>query len=98
MELDHARTETICDVLAQKGECELDELILSCPQFGWHQIFLEVDRLSREGQVRLVAKGCSIYVVSLTRVASMERPLVLKDGDERRFSSDHLEDNIRVVA
>ncbi len=64
MELDHAKTESIFDVLAQKGACELDELVLLCPQFGWHQIFLEVDRLSREGRVRLVAKGCGIYVVS----------------------------------
>ena len=72
MELDHARTESIFDVLAQKGECELDELVTSCPQFGWHQIFLEVDRLSRERQIRLVAKGCGVYVVSLEAIGSRE--------------------------
>lgn len=72
MELDHARTESIFDVLAQKGECELDELVTSCPQFGWHQIFLEVDRLSRERQIRLVAKGCGVYVVSLAGIGSRE--------------------------
>lgn len=65
MTQDHAKRESIFDILAQKGECELDELVLLCPRFGWHQILLEVDRLSREGQVRLVAKGCGIYVVSL---------------------------------
>lgn len=72
MELDHVRTESIFDVLAQKGECELDELVTSCPRFGWHQIFLEVDRLSRERQIRLVAKGCGVYVVSLEAIGSRE--------------------------
>jgi hypothetical protein len=65
MEVIHAGTVSILDILAEKGECELDELILLCPRFGWHDIFREVDRLRREGHIRLVAKGCGIYVVSL---------------------------------
>jgi hypothetical protein len=69
MPLAPAKTVCILDVLARKGECELDELVLLCQGLGWHQIFLEVDRLSREGHVRLIAKGCGIYVVSLTTLA-----------------------------
>ena len=40
-------------------------LISLCPRFRWHDIFREVDRLGRESHIRLVAKGCGIYVVSL---------------------------------
>ena len=63
MACEHA--ETILEILAEKGECELDALALACPRLGWHQIFHEVDRLSREGRVRLRAKGRGIYVISL---------------------------------
>jgi hypothetical protein len=72
MSLAHDKTVSILDVLAQKGECELDELVLFCDGLGWHQVFLEIDRLSREGQVRLIAKGCGIYVVSLTTFAKVD--------------------------
>ena len=65
MEVIHARTVKILDILEEKGQCELDELILLCPHFGWHDIFREVDRLRREGHIRLIAKGWGIYVVSL---------------------------------
>jgi hypothetical protein len=72
MPLARAKTVSILDVLARRGECELDELMLLCQGLGWHQVFLEVDRLSREGHVRLIAKGCGIYVVSLTTFARVE--------------------------
>lgn len=100
MEPDHVRTESILDVLAQKGQCELDELVLLCPRFGWHQIFLEVDRLSREGLVRLVAKGCGIYVVGLAssvETMSGDRTSFLIRGEERRFSKDHIESGVPIA-
>jgi hypothetical protein len=65
MDVVHAGIVSILDILAEKGECELDELILWCRGFGWHDLFREIDRLRREGHIRLVAKGCGIYVVSL---------------------------------
>ena len=65
MEVVHPRTVSILDILAKYGECELDELILLCRGLGWHDTFREVDRLRRDGHIRLVAKGCGIYVVNL---------------------------------
>jgi hypothetical protein len=35
--------------------CQLDELVLTIPELTWNQVFLEVDRLSRTGQVRMTA-------------------------------------------
>ena len=55
----------ICEILAERGECELDELILLCRRYGWHDIFRDVDRLRREGRIRLLAKRCGVYIVSL---------------------------------
>lgn len=55
----------VLEILEERREYELDALALACPRLGWHQIFHEVDRLNREGRVRLKAKGCGIYVISL---------------------------------
>ena len=45
--------------------CELDDLERSCPELTWNQVFLEIDHLSRTGQVRLTAKGLGVYTVRL---------------------------------
>jgi hypothetical protein len=54
-----SRKATVADVIlealamAQGNGCSFDELIDLCPDLTWNQIFLEVDRLSREGLVQL---------------------------------------------
>lgn len=45
--------------------CQLDELENSLPGLTWNQIFLEVDRLSRMGQVRVMSMGDGMYIVRL---------------------------------
>jgi len=45
--------------------CQLDDLEHSCPDLTWKQVFLEIDPLSRTGQVRLTAKGLGVYTVKL---------------------------------
>lgn len=47
------------------SSCPLDELVLSLPGFRWSQIFLEVDRLRRMGQVQVMALGVGNYTVKL---------------------------------
>ncbi len=56
-------TEQILDVLQHAPNCPLDDLVEKCPGFTWNQVFLEVDRLSRTGQVQLMNKGSGIYVI-----------------------------------
>ena len=51
-------------VLCAPG-CQLDDLVLSLPEFTWHQVLLEIARLSRTGQVRVTAKGTGTYALSL---------------------------------
>lgn len=56
----------IFDALRRKRECELEELVLDCSAYTWNQVFLEVDRLSRTGEVRLVPRKAGVYAVCLS--------------------------------
>jgi hypothetical protein len=55
----------IFDALRRKRECDLEELVLSCSSLTWNQVFLEIDRLSRTGEVRLVPRKAGVYAVRL---------------------------------
>lgn len=43
---------------------QLEEVVLECPGLTWNQVFCELDRLSRAGQVHLTMKGPGLYAVS----------------------------------
>ncbi len=43
---------------------QLEEVIFECSGLTWNQVFCELDRLSRAGQVRLTTKGSGLYAVS----------------------------------
>lgn len=45
--------------------CQLDDLVRGCPDLTWNQVFLEVDRMSRSGQVRVRSNGQGIYTLTL---------------------------------
>ncbi len=53
--------ETVADQILKAvrrcPRCLLDDLVCTCADLTWNQIFLEVDRLSRTGQVRVHSKG-----------------------------------------
>ena len=55
----------IVDVLGQKAVCELEELVHVSPSYTWNQIFFEVDRLSRTGELRLVSVRPGVYAITL---------------------------------
>jgi len=58
-------TDRILKVVRCAPGCQLDELEHSLPGLTWNQIFLEVDRLSRMGRVRVMAIGDGTYTVRL---------------------------------
>jgi hypothetical protein len=47
----------IVQELIRRGPCSFDELTRSLPTYSWNQLFLTVDRLSREGRLRLRHPG-----------------------------------------
>ncbi len=55
----------ILHAVREQNRCDLDALARACPQFTWNQIFLEVDRLSRTGELHLTLSGRCHYAVSL---------------------------------
>jgi hypothetical protein len=58
-------TDRILDAVHCAPGYQLDELVLSVPELTWNQVFLEVDRLSRTGQVRITAMGEGTYTIWL---------------------------------
>lgn len=56
----------ILKVVRHAPGCQLDELEQSLPGLTWNQIFLEIDRLSRMGQVQVMPIGNGTYTVRLS--------------------------------
>jgi hypothetical protein len=59
--------ERILNAVHGAPGCELDELVLRVPELTWNQVFLEVDRLSRTGQVWVTAMGEGTYAIKLPK-------------------------------
>jgi hypothetical protein len=55
----------IIEVVSQCPGCLLEELILACPSLTWNQVFIEVDRLSRDGMLILERKDPGIDIIHL---------------------------------
>jgi hypothetical protein len=62
-------SQRILVVLGRKKKCDLDDLIQDCPSYSWAEVFLEVDRMSRNAEVCLFSKKAGDYTVSLRRAA-----------------------------
>jgi len=57
--------DRILEAVRLAPACQLDDLVLSLPGLTWNQVFLEVDRLSRSGHVRVHANGEGTYTLTL---------------------------------
>ncbi len=62
---DNETANTILDVFSSVQKCDLDMLVRACPTLTWNQVFSEVDRLSRVGQLRLSYLGHGQYSIEL---------------------------------
>jgi hypothetical protein len=58
-------TGLILQAIRRQPNCNLDALVQACPQYTWNQVFLEVDRLSRTGEIELSSAGPGIYTMSM---------------------------------
>lgn len=52
------------EVILRSPGSQLEEVVLECPDLTWNQVFCELDRLSRAGQVRGTARSPGCYAVS----------------------------------
>ena len=64
MSSQHVANSGILEVIVRSPGISLDEIVLECPGLTWNQVFNEIDRLSREGNIQLSLKGRGIYSVT----------------------------------
>jgi hypothetical protein len=62
--------EQILQTVSHSPGCLLDEIVHACPDFTWNQIFLEIDRLSRRGEVLLKLEKPGVYRIGLPRLCA----------------------------
>jgi hypothetical protein len=55
-------TERILELLRCSPECDFEALVTRYPEFTWHELYLEVARLSRAGQVK-ITRGVGIFTI-----------------------------------
>jgi hypothetical protein len=65
MRHDQTVADRIIEVVPQSPYCVLEELTLACPSLTWNQVFMEVDRLSRDGMLILERKDPGIDIIHL---------------------------------
>ena len=58
------RGENIMQVIIRSPDSQLEEVVLECPGLTWNQVFCELNRMNRAGQVRLTTKNHGLYAVS----------------------------------
>jgi hypothetical protein len=59
----------VLGIVGKQKMCDLDELIPKCTSYNWTAVFLEIDQLSRSGELRLLSKKTGEYTVTLPRAA-----------------------------
>jgi hypothetical protein len=57
--------EAIIETLRRTDPCYLDEVVMYLPNFSWGEIFIAVDRMSRDKRLLLRKHGCSDYQIVL---------------------------------
>ena len=56
--------DRVRSVLEELGkDLPLKEVVDLCPELTWHQVFLAIDHLSREGQVQVFLEARGTYMV-----------------------------------
>ena len=64
MTVPSATTTAILNLIARSSGCNLEDIVFNCRGLTWNQVFLEVDRLSRNGQVCLIQHRPGDYIVT----------------------------------
>ncbi len=65
MEQQSTSSDQIIQAVSDSPGCLLEALVFACPDLTWNQVFFEVDRLSRTGQVQLTHAGAGKYCLRL---------------------------------
>ena len=58
-------TDRILRAVKRAHRCDLDALATSLPELTWNQVFFEIDRLSRNGEVVVTFETGGQYMIQL---------------------------------
>ena len=61
----HPTDRQVLEVIIRSPDRELEEIVFDCPALTWNQVFIAIDRLNREGVIKMVPKARGIYTVRL---------------------------------
>ena len=56
----------VLEVIVRSPGTALDDIVLECSDLTWNHVFIAIDRLSREGALKLTPKGRGLYTVRLS--------------------------------
>jgi hypothetical protein len=62
-------TARILELLQGAPECDFEALVARYPEFSWNELFQEVARLSRAGQL-IITRGVGVF--SIKQAAAMK--------------------------
>jgi len=69
MQLQQDTDLRVLEVIVRSPGTALDDIVLECPDLTWNQVFIAIDRLSREGVLKLTPKGHGLYTVHISNNA-----------------------------
>ena len=61
-----AQEKAVIEMLQRTGPCCLDDLVKYLPSLSWGEVFVAVDRMSRDGRLLLRQLGYSSYQITLS--------------------------------
>lgn len=70
----HDADHRVLEVIVRFPGSVLDDLVRECPDLTWNQVFVVIDRLSREGVLTMSPKGRSQYAIHLSDHARHDAP------------------------
>ncbi len=56
--------DQVIDIVRKTHSCDLEEISRYCTDLTWNQVFLAVDRLSRNGKIKLTPRGRGAYTLT----------------------------------
>jgi hypothetical protein len=56
----------VLEVVVRSPGSVLDDIVLECPDLTWNQVFIVIDRLSREGVLTMSSKGRGQYAITFS--------------------------------
>lgn len=58
--------QQVMEIIVRQPGSTLDDIVLECPDLTWNQVFITIDRMSREGRLTLMPRGQGVYTVQFS--------------------------------